>query len=85
MCCREVLRQSWSEGGECERERKATSMVSDRGRLWGKAGWGGRLGRREGSGNSVGLNPNHWKASAVYGYLFLFFLIEKIFIVVKVI
>ena len=80
MCCRKVLRQSWSEGGESERERKATSMVSDRGRPWGEAGWDGGLGRREGSRNSVGLNPNHWNAFPVYGYLFLFFLIEKKFL-----
>ena len=40
MCCRKVLRQSWSEGGESERERKATSKQSDGGSLWGKVGWG---------------------------------------------
>lgn len=84
MCCRKVLRQSWSEGGESERERKATSKVSDRGRLWGKVGWGGGLGRREGSRNSVGLNPKSLESIPCLWYLFLFFLIENIFIVVKV-
>lgn len=83
MCCRKVLRQSWSEGGESERERKATSKVSDRGRLWGKVGWGGGLGRREGSRNSVGLHPKSLEGIPCL-WLFISFLIEKIFIVVKV-